>query len=206
MKSALLFFIIFLLPFSTWAMTPLTESDLSNVSYPFSFTINPNVVIIGINDDTAALINSYDISEFLLNSINLTINFDIPLNKNSSEPIETQLINQFIYDFSLWVKNISYLNDKKFHTLIFDPITGKDNTTIISAEDANNTNSSNNIPVDTNHSIPYSDGFTNSSNTLPIYIMRFDNIDMRNCFINQTSTNIHPGSWGDIKNPPFMYR
>ena len=116
-------------------MTPLTESDLSNVSYPFSFTINPNVVIIGINDDTAALINSYDISEFLLNSINLTINFDIPLNKNSSEPIETQLINQFIYDFSLWVKNISYLNDKKFHTLIFDPITGKDNTTIISAED-----------------------------------------------------------------------
>jgi len=32
MKSALLFFIIFLLPFSTWAMTPLTDSELSEVS------------------------------------------------------------------------------------------------------------------------------------------------------------------------------
>ena len=32
MKGALLFFIIFLLPFSTWAMTPLTDSELSDVS------------------------------------------------------------------------------------------------------------------------------------------------------------------------------
>jgi hypothetical protein len=192
MKNLMLFFIIFLLSFSAWAMTPLTESDLSNFSYPFNFTINPNVVIVGINDEDIAtlinLINSYNISEFLQNSINLTINSGIPLNKNSSEPIETPLITQFMYDLSLWLKNISSLNDRKFHTLIFDPITGKDNTTIISVEDANATNCSSNIPVDTNYSIPYSDRLMSSSNTLLAYIMRFDNIDMRNCFIDQPST------------------
>ena len=32
MKSALLFFIIFLFPFSIWAMTPLTDSELSDVT------------------------------------------------------------------------------------------------------------------------------------------------------------------------------
>jgi hypothetical protein len=51
MKSALLFFIVFLLPFSTWAMTPLTDSELSDVSGQAGVSIMPNInmdIYIGV--------------------------------------------------------------------------------------------------------------------------------------------------------------
>ncbi len=45
MKRALLFFIIFSLPFSTWAMTPLTDSELSDVSGQTGVSIMPNITM-----------------------------------------------------------------------------------------------------------------------------------------------------------------
>jgi hypothetical protein len=45
MKSALLFFIIFLLPFSTRAMTPLTDSELSDVTGQVGVSINPDLTM-----------------------------------------------------------------------------------------------------------------------------------------------------------------
>ena len=51
MKSALLYFIIFLLPFSTWAMTPLTDSELSDVNGQAGVSIMPNIrmnIYIGV--------------------------------------------------------------------------------------------------------------------------------------------------------------
>jgi hypothetical protein len=45
MKNALLFFIIFLLAFSTWAMTPLTDSELSDVSGQAGVSIMPNITM-----------------------------------------------------------------------------------------------------------------------------------------------------------------
>jgi hypothetical protein len=51
MKSALLYFIIFLLPFSTWAMTPLTDSELSDVKGQAGVSIMPNIrmnIYIGV--------------------------------------------------------------------------------------------------------------------------------------------------------------
>jgi hypothetical protein len=51
MKSALLYFIIFLLPFSSWAMTPLTDSELSDVNGQAGVSIMPNIrmnIYIGV--------------------------------------------------------------------------------------------------------------------------------------------------------------
>ena len=45
MKSALLFFIFFLLPFPTWAMTPLTDSELSDVNGQAGVSIMPNIAM-----------------------------------------------------------------------------------------------------------------------------------------------------------------
>lgn len=45
MKSTLLVFIIFLLPFSTWAITPLTDSELSDVTGQAGVSIIPNIAM-----------------------------------------------------------------------------------------------------------------------------------------------------------------
>ena len=53
MRRELLFFIIFLLPFSTWAMTPLTDSELSDVSGQAGVSINTDITM-NINIGTIA--------------------------------------------------------------------------------------------------------------------------------------------------------
>jgi hypothetical protein len=45
MKSTLLFFMILLCSFSTWAMIPLTDSDLSDVSGQAGVSIMPNITM-----------------------------------------------------------------------------------------------------------------------------------------------------------------
>jgi hypothetical protein len=45
MKRALLYFIILLLPYTTWAMTPLTDSELSDVSGQAGVSIMPNITM-----------------------------------------------------------------------------------------------------------------------------------------------------------------
>jgi hypothetical protein len=45
MKSALFFLVIFLLPFSTWAMTPLTDSELSDINGQAGVSIMPNIAM-----------------------------------------------------------------------------------------------------------------------------------------------------------------
>jgi hypothetical protein len=53
MKSILAFFTIMLLPFSVWAMTPVSDSDLSNVTGQAGVSINPNLTM-DINIGTIA--------------------------------------------------------------------------------------------------------------------------------------------------------
>jgi hypothetical protein len=53
MKGALLFYIIFLLPFSAWAMTPVSDSELSDVTGQAGVNINPDLTM-DINIGTIA--------------------------------------------------------------------------------------------------------------------------------------------------------
>ena len=43
MKSVLVFFTMVLLPLSVWAMTPVSDYDLSNVTGQAGVSINPNL-------------------------------------------------------------------------------------------------------------------------------------------------------------------
>jgi hypothetical protein len=53
MKSVLAFFTIMLLPLSVWTMTPVSDSDLSNVTGQAGVSINPNLTM-DINIGTIA--------------------------------------------------------------------------------------------------------------------------------------------------------
>ncbi len=111
MTKVLTFLAVLILPLFLCAMTPLTESDMSNASTPFSL----NIIIdnmMGINNGSKTWYDSGVFSKF-----NLSWNVDLYLDKSNGETIETQETSKDISDPLLcwgqgWFDNLqSFLQD-----------------------------------------------------------------------------------------------
>jgi hypothetical protein len=185
--------VILTLPLSLCAMTPLTESDLSNVSNPLSLNTNSDYMM-DINSDAKAWDDSDVISKFLLN-LNRKRNVGLYLDVNNGKTLELQETSkQFSFFSSLSWSNNDIFN--KVQLFLVDPITGKNYNTIASSEDTHITYS--NPQAENIHTITYPT-YTDSSNSPYRYMIKSGNIDMRDTYINQTRTNINSGSWLDIR-------
>ncbi|MGD0822377.1 MAG: hypothetical protein ABSA71_16715 [Desulfomonilia bacterium] len=193
MRRFLTFLAVLILPLFLCAMTPLTESDMSNVSNPLSLMINPDN-IMDINNGAKAWDDSGVISKFLLNSINLTWNVDLYLDKSNGETIETQETSKHFSSLSLLWGNGMFDNLQFF---LIDPITGKSYTTIVSGEDTQTTYS--NPQAEITHTMAYPIDYTTSLNNPYRYMIMDGNIEMRDTYRSPTTTIINAGSWVDIR-------
>ena len=193
MRRFLTFLAILILPLFLCAMTPLTESDMSKVSNPLSLKINSDNMM-DINNGAKAWDDSGGISKFLLNSINLTWNVDLYLDKSNGETIETQETGKHFRSLSLFWGTGMFDNLQFF---LIDPVTGKNYTTIISGEDTQKTYS--NPQVENTHSMAYPTDYTTSLNNPYRYIIMDGNIEMRDTYRSPTTTIINAGSWVDIR-------
>jgi hypothetical protein len=178
MNKIIAFLIIPLIPLVLWAMKPITESDLSNVSSPASLPISSNSEDLRFND--------------------LKIRFDFQIFEEDIDVTnKTYVTAKFSHFFLISPKNnISYVSVKNY---MLNPITLQDDTLLISAEDSLDPYKLRYTPPEITHSMSYPIGQTNSSNTPYTYIIRSGDIEMRDTYINNTSTNIIPNSWVDIK-------
>ena len=191
MNKIMTFLGIILMPLSVWTMTPIMDSDLSDVNSPTSLTINPDQ-IVDIKNFTRAW-GDYDvISKFLLNSIIIRKYFDIQLDEYSGSAIETDTIAKHIpFSFD------SRSNNMDAQIFMIDPITGKNYTTINT-----NVNAYDHYHIISDllermyHNLTYSKGYTSSPNS-PIYI----NLDsgMRDYYTGPTEFSVPKNSWMDIK-------
>jgi hypothetical protein len=183
---------ILLLPFTLFAMSTLSDSDLSNVSNPLSLSINPDQIME--SDNTSLEAADYSgISKFLLNTIKQGIVLNPDAHEDNNKTWETYAMGAPLF-FVLWDHKESQIIIKNF---LIDPITLKDTTAMVSAEDITNNVS---VPrVGNTHTMVYPDGAMNSSSSPSTYIIRSGNTEMRDTYINQTRSNIQPNSWVDIK-------
>jgi hypothetical protein len=177
-----------LLPFTLFAMSTLSDSDLSNVSNPLSLSINPDQIM-----EYKEATDYSGISKFLLNTVKHGIVFNPDANEDNNKTWETYAMGAPLF-FVLWDNTQSRISFKNF---LIDPITLKDTTAMVSAEDFTNNVSA--TRAGNTHSMEYPDGAMNSSSSPSTYIIRSGNIEMRNTYINQTRSNIQPNSWVDIK-------
>jgi hypothetical protein len=191
MNKIMTFLGIILMPLSVWTMTPIMDSDLSDVNSPTSLTINPDQ-IVDIKNFTRAW-GDYDvISKFLLNSIIIRKYFDIQLDEYSGSAIETDTIAKHIpFSFD------SRSNNMDAQIFMIDPITGKNYTTIDANADAYNRNYMNSDYLDKmEHYLTYHRGYTSSPNS-PIYIKLESG--MRDYYTGPTEFSVPKNSWMDIK-------
>lgn len=194
MNKIMTFLGIILMPLSVWTMTPIMDSDLSDVNSPTSLTINPDQ-IVDIKNFTRAW-GDYDvISKFLLNSINITRYFDIQLNEYSDVAIETGTLAKHLpFSFVSWGSNNSTNTDVQI--FMIDPITGKNYTTINT-----NVNAYDHYHIISDllermyHNLTYSKGYTSSPNS-PIYVNLKSG--MRDYYTGPTSFSIPNNSWMDV--------
>jgi hypothetical protein len=218
MNKKVAFLACLLLPLSVWSMSPLTETDLSNVSNPLSISINPDQRI-KINNKPNEWDDSEGLNQLSLTSSGLRFHFDINLFEDPDETIEGYAYNLFS-SFS-WLRVNNTLNNVQI--FIIDPVTGEsyitslyedpfpnnirilsnvlniweDKTTGINAEDANRYYS--NSQATGKPSMLYPIDRTQSSNDPYSYVIKSGNIDMRDTYINSRSTTIQSGSWVNIK-------
>ncbi|MGO9144920.1 MAG: hypothetical protein ACLQDF_00995 [Desulfomonilia bacterium] len=192
MKKVMTLVLILLSPFSLCAMRLLSESDLSNVNNPFSLSINPNQTT-GINKSARAGDDSGGISNYLLNSIDLTNNYDV-LYENRGETLEPRETRNLFFSLSLLWGNGMFNNLQFF---LIDPATGKSYTTIIFGEDTQTTYS--NPQAESTHTMAYPIDYTISLNNPYRYIIMDGTIEMRDTYRSPTTTIINAGSWVDIK-------
>jgi len=193
MKKIMTLLIILLSPLSLCAMRLLSESDLSNVNSPLSLKINSDNMM-DINNGAKAWDDSGGISKFLLNSINLTWNVDLYLDKSNGETIETQETGKHFRSLSLFWGTGMFDNLQFF---LIDPVTGKNYTTIVSGEDTQTIYS--NPQAEYTHTIAYPNDYMISSKNPYRYIIMDGNIEMRDTYISPTKTIINSGSWLDIR-------
>ena len=190
MKKIMTFLGIILMPLSVWTMTPIMDSDLSDVNSPTSLTINPYQMKGNIS--TMVWDDSDAISKFLLNSIIIRRYFDIQLDEYSGSAIETGTIAKHIpFSFD------SPGNNMDVQIFMIDPITGKNYTTIDATADTYNRNYMNSDYQDKmEHYLTYHRGYTSSPNS-PIYI----NLEsgMRDYYTGPSEFNVPKNSWMDIK-------
>ena len=215
MNKKVVFLACLLLPLSVWSMSPLTETDLSNVSTPPSISINPDQRI-KINNKPNAWDDSDGLNQLSPTSSGLRFQFDINLFEDPDETVERYAFNLFS-SFS-WLKGNNTFNDVQI--VIIDPATGKSYTElltedsisediqtasiywnfytkIINAEDANRYYS--NPQVTGKPSMLYPIDHTQSSNDPYTYVIKAGTIDMRDTYIDNKSTTIQSGSWVNIK-------
>ena len=181
-----------LLPFTLFAMSTLSDSDLSNVSNPPSLSINPDQIMESDNDYLDAVDYS-GISKFLLNSIKRGIVFNPEMHEDKNKTRETQAMGTPLF-FVLWDHKENQIIIQNF---LIDLITLKDITAMVSAEDI--TYNASATRAENTHSMTYPDGVINSSSSPSRYIIKSGNIEMRDTYINQTKSSIQPNSWVDIK-------
>jgi hypothetical protein len=225
MKNFIIYVAILFLALSANAMTPLTESDLSNVSNPLSLSINPEQRI-NVNNQTNVWDTSDGFNQLLPIPSGLMIHFDLNLFEGPGAAEEKDTPDKLFSSFSwLWGKK-DVLN--KVHIFLIDPVTGKnitssfsDNASItqyqilpsdlitwknyaaiinaetVSAEDTNGNNI--NTQATATPSIAHTNDDTRSSNSPYRYYIMSGNTYMRDTYINKTNTTIQSGSWVDIK-------
>ena len=216
MNKKVAFLACLLLPLSVWSMSPLTETDLSNVSTPLSININPDQRI-KINNKPDAWDDSDGLNQLSPISSGLRFHFDINLFEDPDETVERYAYN-IISPFS-WLRVNNNLNNVQI--FLIDPVTGKNYTTLF--ENAN----SNNIQIPSINlltwkyytttinaedatgyyiytkttktpSMVYPVDYKNTSNDPYIYDVKSGNTDIRSTYINNWNTTIHSGSMIDI--------
>ncbi len=216
---------VLMLPLLLCAMTPLTETDLSNVSNPLSLSILPDH-IMEINNKTITRNDSEGLNKLLPTSSGLMLHFDMNLFEDLDVTAERYATNKPFFSFPWFGGNNDILNNVQI--FLIDPVTGKDWTTssfedailnryqiypinsitckdytiiinaeTLNAEDTNEPNS--NTQATGTPSITHSNNDTRNSNSPYIYTITSGNTDMRDTFINKTNTTIQSGSWVDIK-------
>ncbi len=228
MGKFLTFLAVLILPFPLCAMTPLTESDLSNVSNPLSLSINIEQIIKTTNKPNSSD-SSESLSQLLPTSSGLMLHFDVNLFEDPDETAERYATNKQFSSFPWLGGNNNILNNVQI--FMIDPATGKDWTTLfyedaifnqyqifsinpsfwknyfttingkaVNAEDINNETYNYTQTTDT-PTIPYSypKDDTHSSNSPLSYPIMSGNTEMRDTYINNTSTTIQTGSWLNIR-------
>jgi hypothetical protein len=177
MKKTIIFLAILLLAISVRAMSPLTETDLSNVSNPPSLNTN-----------------YYNMRDVNHDSYNLKWNVYLDLDESNGETPETQKTSKRISFLSLlWFKSL--FDDLQFY--LIDPATGRSYTTIINTEDTHGYYIRPQV-TDT-PTMVYPIDYSHSTNGYYNYDIISGNIEMRDTYINNRSTTIHSGSWVNIK-------
>lgn len=206
MRSYLTFLAVLILSLFLCAMTPLTESNMSNASNPFSLNTNiDNMMSINIGSKTWG--DSSVISKFLLNSINLTWNVDLSLDESNGETIETQETSKDFSDPLLcwgqgWFDNLqSYILDLFNNPLVLINYYTTPNSQVINAEGINDTNSSYRWIQTTNKpSISYAYPYDETRIYAPCrYDIMDGNLELRDTYINNTITIIQSGSYTNIR-------
>jgi hypothetical protein len=192
-RLSVLLITILLLPFNISAMSTLSDSDLSNVSNPLSLSINPDQITEPDNTYLEAVDYS-GISKFLLNTIKHGIVFNPVAHEDNNKIWETNAMGVPPFFFVLWDQKDSQIIIKNF---LIDPITLKDTTAKVSAED--NIYNVTATPAGNTRTMYYPDGAVNSSSNSSTYTIRSGNTEMRDTYINQTRSTIQPNSWVDIK-------
>jgi hypothetical protein len=208
------------------AMTPLTESDLSNFSNPLSLSIHPERVL-DINNNAMVWSDSENYSKLLSTLSGSLIHFDTNMSEGLDVTAEGQTKNNKPFSSFPWLGvNNGFFNNVQL--FLIDPVTGKryyelstndsflnriqnfsvssikwkNYATVMNAEtiipEEFFVSHYNNQTADT-PSIAYTDDDTRSSNSPYTYKITSGNIDMRDTFINKTNTTIQSGSWTNIR-------
>ena len=219
------FLAVLMSPLFLCAMTPLTETDLSNVSNPLSLSIHPDH-IMEINNKTQTWDDSEGHNKLLSTLSGSMIHFDMNLFDDLDVTAERYATNKPFFSFPWFGGNNDILNNVKI--FLIDPVTGKNYTELFSedavfnkiqilsinsitwknystiindetvnAEDTNETYSNSQATV--TPSIAHTNDDTRSSNSPYTYKIMSGNTDMRDTYINKTNTTIQSGSWVDIK-------
>jgi hypothetical protein len=206
-------------------MSPLTETDLSNVSNPLSLSINPEQRI-KINNIPNEWDDSDGFNQSSQTSSGLRLHFDITLFEDIDETPKRYATNNPFSSLTLLWSNNNVSND--IHIFLIDPITGKNYTALfsddatfktyqtftinqiiwrnyitimnaetVSAEDTNETNS--NIKAIGTPSITHANNDIISSDSPYRYNIMSGDILMRDTYINNWNMTIQAGSWTDIK-------
>jgi hypothetical protein len=229
MNKFMIFLAILFISLSVRAMTPLTESDLSNVSNPLSLNINPDQ-IMKINNKTNVWDNSEGLNKSLPTSSGSMFHFDLNLFEDLDETEESYATNKQFSSFP-WLGGNDDINNVQI--FLINPVTGKDWTTLFSYDasfnnyqifplsliiwkdyniiindetinaggvNAEGVNQTNsNSQASGSPSITHPNNDTQSSNSPYRYNIMSGNIDMRDTYIDNRSTTIQSGSWVDIK-------
>jgi hypothetical protein len=202
MDKVLALLIIFLLPLSVWAMTQVTDSDLSDISSPTGLSINnPSDHIMKSNNDTARTGNNHgDVSKFWQISPDHPSNFGIHLDENSGENREEETA-RFSFPLMSWnlvldrltvidrTKDLEDLYYKRF------TLTG-------SIADTPGSYVRSDTQADTLHSIAFPDGYKGGANENSPNILDYrpdGRTQLRYYYTGRAGFTIQPNSWVDVK-------